>query len=477
MVLLKDKAFINGCWAESGNGQMFEVQNPATLDAVGLVPDLTQDDVERAIGAAKAAFVVWSAMLPAKRNDILQKWADSIQKNAESLGILLTSEQGKPKAEALAEILSAVASLRWCAQEGQRLYGEFIEGPKPGTKIIVSRHPVGIVGAITPWNFPVSMVVRKIAPALAAGCTCVLKPAEATPLTALALAHLADESGLPRGVLNVVTSKNPQMVGEAFTQSPHVHKISFTGSTRTGKILMKQAATRVQKIALELGGNASFVVFPSADLKRAVEGVIASKFRNAGQTCICANRIFVHDSIYEAFLSFFMEAVSCLKVGNGLEEDVQVGPLINAQAIEKVEKMIKEARDLGARVMLGGKRKPMKGHFFEPTIVTEAPLTCSLAKEEIFGPVAAIYRFNEERDVIALCNDTPYGLSSYIYSNDAGQIWRVSDSLDCGMVAINEPFLSNDLAPFGGVKESGIGREGGKYGLMEYTYMKYRLWG
>lgn len=477
MKLLKNKALIDGRWVDASGGGVFAVVNPATQENLGDVPDMGKEETLLAIAAASKAFKDWSSQMPAKRAEILKNWAKYIEEEVESLAVLLTSEQGKPKGEAVSEIMSCVATLRWCAEEGCRLYGEYIEGPRAGTKIIISRHPMGVVGAITPWNFPASMVVRKIAPALAAGCTVILKPAEATPLTALALGELALRAGLPAGVFNIVSTSNPKLVGEVLTSDVRVRKISFTGSTRTGKILMKQAAENIQKLSLELGGNAPFIVFPSADLDKAVTGAMASKFRNAGQTCICANRIFVHEDIYEAFLDRFVKAVGKLVVGNGLGKDVSIGPLINIQAIEKIEQMIDLAKKAGAEVLIGGKRHVLGKTYFEPTVITGVPLSCSLATEEIFGPVAVLYPFKTEEEVIALANDTPYGLSSYIYSENMGQIWRVSDALEFGMVGVNEPFLANDLAPFGGIKESGIGKEGGKYGVMEHTNVKYRLWG
>ncbi len=389
----------------------------------------------------------------------------------------MTCEQGKPLSEAKGEVIAAADTIQWCAEEGRRLYGDYIEGHKPNTKILVSRHPVGVVGAITPWNFPASMITRKVGPALAAGCTVVLKPAESTPLTALALAALSLEAGIPPGVLNVIPSTQSAGIGKLFSSDTRVKKISFTGSTEVGRVLMRQAAEHIQKISLELGGNAPFIVFDDADLEKAAEGAIASKFRNAGQTCICANRIFVQQTVFPQFMDIFSKKIKALKVGPGWEKDVAIGPLINDQAIEKIEKMIASATQKGAKILLGGKRHAQGSCFFEPTLITHAPDDAALATEEIFGPVAVIYPFDSEEEVVARSNNTPFGLAAYVYTNDMGRAWRVSDGLQYGMVGLNEPLLASDLAPFGGVKESGIGREGGEYGLLEYTNLKYRLFG
>ena len=475
--LIKDRAFIGGKWVEAQGKKTFSVLNPADLSVVSTVPDMNKADVQAAIEGADKAFGPWSALLPLQRADILEKWSSLIAENAEDLGLLMTYEQGKPLKEAQGEVRGAADTIRWCAEEGRRMYGEFLEGPKAGTKIIVSRHPVGVCGAITPWNFPVSMITRKVGPALAAGCTVVLKPAESTPLCALALAALAEEAGIPGGVLNIVTSTNAAEIGEVLTSDTRVRKISFTGSTAVGKKLMAQAARNIQKVSLELGGNAPFIVFPSADLEKAAEGAIASKFRNAGQTCICANRIFVHKDVYASFLEIFSKKIKALKVGAGWEKDVAIGPLINKEAIEKIEKMIGNATKDGGRVLLGGKRHALGGTFFEPTLMEGANDDAPIAREEIFGPVAVLYSFDTEQEAVERANNTEFGLASYIYTQDLSQAWRVSDSLNYGMVALNEPLLATDLAPFGGIKTSGIGREGGKYGLLEYTDLKYRLFG
>lgn len=475
--LIKDLAYIGGQWIGAQGKKTFPVLNPVDHALITEVPDMEQADVRAAIDAAEKAFAGWSALMPVQRADILEKWSALIAKRAPDLALLMTYEQGKPLQEAQGEVTAAAAAIRWCAEEGRRLYGEFIGGHRPGTNIVVSRHPVGVCGAITPWNFPVSMITRKVGPALAAGCTVVLKPAEATPLCALALAALGEEAGIPPGVLNIVTSAKAAEIGEVLTSDPRVRKISFTGSTQVGRILMAQAAKNIQKVSLELGGNAPFIIFPSADLEKAATGAIASKFRNAGQTCICANRIYVHKDIYAAFVKLFSKKIKELKVGPGWEPDVAIGPLINEEAIEKVEKMIADALKKGAKILIGGQRHALGDSFFEPTLMEAVPDDAPIAREEIFGPVAVLYSFDSEEEVIARANATEYGLASYIYTQDLPQAWRVSDSLDYGMVALNEPLLATDLAPFGGIKNSGIGREGGKYGLLEYTDLKYRLFG
>jgi succinate-semialdehyde dehydrogenase/glutarate-semialdehyde dehydrogenase len=471
------QGFIGGEWIDAPNGKVFAVFSPATGEKIAEVADLNASHATRAIDAAEKAFIEWSAMLPIDRAKLLNGWANLIEQNADNLARLMTTEQGKPLTESRAEVLGAAGTVRWCAEQGRRMYGEFIEGHKPGTKIIISRHPVGVVGAITPWNFPVSMITRKLAPAIAAGCTAVLKPAEDTPLCALALAALAKEAGIPDGVLNVVPTSNAAPVGKVITEDARVKKISFTGSTEVGKILMAQAAKHVQKVSLELGGNAPFIVLESADIEKAVAGVMACKFRNAGQTCICANRIFVHRSIYDEFFNQFMTKIGSLKVGDGLEDGTTIGPLINGEAIEKIEKMISGAIENGATIHIGGKRHALGGTFFEPTLITGVSDNMSLSCNEIFGPVAVLYHFDNEEEVIERANKTQFGLAAYIYGTDSAAIWRVSDKLEYGMVGINEPLIATDLAPFGGVKESGIGSEGGEYGLLEYTNLKYRLLG
>lgn len=475
--LVMDKAFIDGQWIETESKKCFPVINPADSTTISTVPDMDATDVQRAIEAASTAFEIWRTLLPLDRYKLLIKWSKLIEDRADDLARIMTYEQGKPLSEARGEVLGAAGTIQWCAEEGRRLYGEFLEGPKAGTRIIVSREPVGVVGAITPWNFPVGMITRKVGPALAAGCTVVLKPAESTPLSALALAALAEKAGLPAGVLNIVTSTRAAEIGKVLTSDPRVRKISFTGSTGVGRKLMAQASEHIQEISLELGGNAPFIVCESADIEKAADGAIASKFRNAGQTCICANRIFVHKNIYDEFRTVFRRKIDALRVGPGWQGGVTIGPLINQEAIEKIGKMIEEAHKAGAKVLAGGKRHELGGTFFQPTLIENVPDDARLAQEEIFGPVAALYSFESDQEVADRANDTPFGLASYIYSQDLAQVWRLSDSLKYGMVAVNEPLLATDLAPFGGVKESGIGREGGKYGLLEYTDIKYRLFG
>lgn len=475
--LIKERAYVGGAWVEASGKTTFPVLNPVDHAVISEVPDMGAADVQAAIDAAEKAFPAWSALLPVERADILEKWAALIAKKSYDLGLLMTYEQGKPLKEAQGEVTASAATIRWCAEEGRRLYGEFLEGPKAGTKIVISRQPVGVVGAITPWNFPVSMITRKVGPALAAGCTVVLKPAEATPLSALALAALAEEAGIPAGVLNIVTSSKASEIGAVLTSDVRVRKISFTGSTEVGRKLMAQAAQNIQKVSLELGGNAPFIVFPSADLEKAADGAIASKFRNAGQTCICANRIYVHKDVYADFVKIFTKKIKALKVGAGWEQDVTIGPLINEKAVEKIEQMIAEATKKGAKILLGGTRHTLGSSFFEPTLIEGAADDIAIAREEIFGPVAVLYSFEDEKEAVERANATEFGLASYVYTQDLAQAWQVSDSLAYGMVALNEPLLATDLAPFGGIKTSGIGREGGKYGLLEYTDIKYRLFG
>lgn len=470
-----NQGFVNGAWVDGPSGKAFPVSNPATGEKITDVADLGVAEAKKAIDAAAAAFPAWSKMLPLDRAKILHRWADLIERDADALALLMTSEQGKPLTEAKMEVAGAAGTIHWSAEQGRRLYGDFLEGPRPGTKIIISRTPVGVVGAITPWNFPVSMITRKVGPALGAGCTVVLKPAEDTPLCALALAALAKEAGLPNGVLNVIPTSDAKPIGKLLTEDLRVKKISFTGSTEVGKILMAGAAHHVQKVSMELGGNAPFIVLKSADLEKAATGAVFSKFRNAGQTCICANRIYVHKDIYNQFFNLFMSKISLLKVGNGVDEGVTTGPLINGEAIEKIEKMITEAVSKGAEIHLGGKRHALGGTFFEPTLISGVSDDLSISCNEIFGPVAVLYPFETEEEVIQRANNTPFGLAAYIYGSDMGAIWRVSDGLEYGMVGINDPGLATDLAPFGGVKESGIGNEGGEYGLLEYTDLKYRL--
>ncbi len=477
--LLKTKAFIGGRWTGAADGKNFDVLNPATGKVIASVPDMGEKDTHAAINAAESAMKSWKFLTGKERCKYLYQWFTLIRDRTDELAEILTLEQGKPLEESKGEVLGGAAFVEWAAEEAKRVYGDFIPGHKADTKIIVTREPIGIVGAITPWNFPSSMITRKVAPALAAGCAVVLKPAEDTPLSALALAALAEEAGIPAGVFNIVTAslENAPAVGKTLTSDERVRKISFTGSTEVGRLLMRQSADQIKKISLELGGNAPFIVFESADLDKAVDGAIVSKFRNAGQTCICANRIYVHSSLYDAFAKKMTEKVKAMALGPGDRKGVKIGPLINKQGLDKVGALYADATQKGAKTLTGGKKPSLGGMFFEPTVLAGMHDTMAITHEEIFGPIAALYTFDGDEEVIARANDTPYGLAAYIYSNDQNQIWKVTDGLEYGMVAVNEPLLSTELAPFGGVKQSGIGREGSKYGIAEFTSLKYRLFG
>lgn len=475
--LLKDAAYIDGQWIAAASGAAFDVVNPADGTVVGRVPDMNEADTQKAVSAAHKAFPVWKALTTKERSKYLYKWYELIVQHADELARILTAEQGKPLAEAKGEVLGGAASVEWFAEEAKRAYGDYIPAHKNDAHIVVSKEPVGVVGAITPWNFPSAMITRKVAPALAAGCTVVLKPAEDTPLSALALAALAEKAGFPPGVMNVVTTAHASKVGGVLTGDDQVRKISFTGSTQVGRLLMEQSAPQIKKISLELGGNAPFIIFPSADMKAAVEGAMACKFRNAGQTCISANRIYVHASIHDEFVAALHEKVRDLHVGKGEEQGVTIGPLINQEGLDKVEDLVSDALKAGASALCGGKPHALGGTYYEPTILTGMSDSMRIAREEIFGPVAAIFAFEDDNEVISRANDTEFGLASYIYSRDHAQVWGVSEALEYGMVAVNEPFLSTELAPFGGVKHSGIGREGSKYGLEEFLEVKYRLFG
>ncbi|MGZ9108922.1 MAG: NAD-dependent succinate-semialdehyde dehydrogenase [Micavibrio sp.] len=476
---VRDRAYINGKWVAAEKNAMFPVTNPANGAILGHVPNMGAAETKGAVEAAAAAFPGWRKLLAKERAKILRKWADLIVENADALAMLLTAEQGKPVAEARGEVLGGAAFVDWYAEEGRRIYGDTIPTHKGDARIIVTKEPIGVVGAITPWNFPSSMITRKLAPALAAGCTAVLKPAEDTPLSALALAVLAERAGIPAGVFNIVTGDlhAAPAIGEVLTTHPMVKKISFTGSTEVGKILMRQASTTVKKVSLELGGNAPFIVFESADLDKAVEGAIISKFRNAGQTCICANRIYVQDSVYESFAAKLVAKVAALKIGPGDAEGVQIGPLINQGAIEKVQAHIADALEKGAVLSYGGKPDETGPLFFTPTVLTGMTPEMLVSAEETFGPVAGLFRFKSEADAIRLANDTKFGLASYFFTNELGQAFRVAEALEYGMVAVNESLLSYEGAPFGGVKESGIGREGSKYGIEDFLNIKYLLVG
>lgn len=467
------EAYINGQWMTKN--KTFDVTNPFDNTEIAQVADCDRNDAKIAIEAAHQAFQSWRKLTANERSKILKKWYQLQMENVDALAQLLTIEQGKPLAEAKGEIKYGASFVEWFAEEARRLYGDVIPGHGSDKRITVIKQPIGVVGAITPWNFPNAMITRKVAPALAAGCTVVIKPSDLTPLSALALAELAEQAGFPPGVFNIVTCKNPIEIGVELTTNSLVKKISFTGSTRVGKLLLKQAADQVKKVSLELGGNAPFIVFEDADIDAAVDGCMASKFRNAGQTCVCSNRIFVQENIQEEFISKLSEKIKTLKLGNGLEEGVAIGPMINKKAISKTEKLLEDAISKGAKIRVGG--TPQEGLFFSPTLVCEVNPTMNIFEEEIFGPVAAVYAFQAEAEVIQLANDTEFGLAAYFYGKDYARIWRVSEALEYGMVGINTGMISTAVAPFGGIKESGFGREGSKYGMDDFVNVKYMCWG
>jgi len=468
--LLKGHAFLAGEWQGADDGSTFEVRNPATGQVLATVPKMGSAETRRAIEAANAAWPAWRAQPAKARAAILRKWYQSMLDNADDLARIMTAEQGKPLAEAKGEIQYAASFLEWFGEEAKRVYGDTIPSPTNDKRIVVVKEPVGVCAAITPWNFPAAMITRKVGPALAAGCPIVVKPAEATPLSALALAVLAERAGLPKGVLSIVTGE-PKEIGAEMTGNALVRKLSFTGSTGVGRLLMAQCAPTVKKISLELGGNAPFIVFDDADLDAAVAGAIASKYRNSGQTCVCANRLYVHERVYDAFTEKLRAAVEQLKVGT--EDGVMQGPLINEAAVRKVEAHIADALSKGARVATGGKRHALGQTFFEPTVLTGVTAAMQLAKEETFGPVAPLFKFSSDDEVIRMANDTEFGLAAYFYSRDIARVWRVAEALEYGMVGINTGIISNEVAPFGGVKQSGVGREGSHYGIDEYTVIKY----
>ncbi|WP_313205967.1 NAD-dependent succinate-semialdehyde dehydrogenase [Psychrobacter faecalis] len=470
--LLRQQAFINGIWCDADNKETHEVLNPATGELIGTVPMMGAEETRRAIEAANKAQSTWSKKTGKERSSILRRWHTLIAENMEDLAILMTHEQGKPLAEAKGEIQSGLDYLEWFAEEAKRIYGDFIPGHMPDKRLIVIKQPVGVTAAITPWNFPHSMISRKAGPALAAGCPMIVKPAMETPYSALAMAYLAQKAGVPDGIYSVVTG-DPIAIGEEMTTNPLVKKISFTGSTRVGKILMKQCADTVKKMSLELGGNAPFIVFDDADIDAAVIGAMISKYRNSGQTCVCANRLFVQAGIYEEFTKKLAEQVRAIKIGNGLEEGVMQGPLISQSAADNAEALVADAKSKGATVLCGGQRVEAGRNFFEPTILTDVNNDMRVADEEIFGPIAPIFKFETDEEGIALANRTEYGLAGYFYSRDIGRVWRVAEALEVGMVGVNTGMLTTELAPFGGVKESGLGREGSKYGIEEYVDTKY----
>ncbi|WP_067862806.1 NAD-dependent succinate-semialdehyde dehydrogenase [Neptuniibacter marinus] len=475
--LLQQQSFIDGQWCDASNGDVFVVKNPATGDVLAEVADLGADDTRRAITAAEAARSDWSAYTGKERSALLRRWFDLIIEAQDDLAVLMTSEQGKPVNEARGEVLYGASFVEWFAEEAKRVYGDIIPPHGRDKRLLVLKQPIGVAAAITPWNFPIAMITRKVAPALAAGCPVVIKPSELTPLSALALAQLALEAGFPKGVFNVVTSTNAPEVGKVLCADSRVRKLSFTGSTPVGKLLAEQCASNVKKVSLELGGNAPFIVFDDADLDAAISGVIASKFRNAGQTCVCTNRIFVHEAVYDTFAEKLKTAVQALAVGNGFDEGVAIGPLIDDRALNKVESLVNDALDNGATLLSGGERFTTVINGYRPTILSNVDNNMRIAQEEIFGPVATLIPFTEEQDVVQMANDTPFGLAAYFYSRDIGRVWRVSEALEYGMVGINEGIISTEVAPFGGIKESGLGREGSKYGIDDYVEIKYLCMG
>lgn len=470
--LLRTKCFINGEWVDADSGKTIEVLNPATGKSLATVPDAGEAETRRAIDAAAAALPAWAAKTAKERAIILRRWNDLMLQHQEDLAVIMTAEQGKPLAESRGEIAYAASFLEWFAEEGKRLYGDIIPGHQPDKRILVIRQPVGVVAAITPWNFPAAMITRKAGPALAAGCTFVCKPAIQTPYSALAMAELAARAGVPAGVLNIVTG-DAKAIGGEMTSNAIVRKVTFTGSTGIGKLLMQQCAGTMKKLSLELGGNAPFIVFDDSDLDAAVQGAIASKYRNTGQTCVCANRLLVQAGVYDAFTRKLTDAVAKLKVGDGLQGETDQGPLIDNKALAKVEEHLADAVSKGAKIAFGGKRHKAGGTFFEPTIVTEATPAMMLAREETFGPVAPLFRFKDEAEAIRMANDTEFGLAAYFYTKDLARTFRVGEALEYGIVGINTGIISTEVAPFGGIKESGVGREGSKYGILDYTELKY----
>lgn len=475
-LLFREQCYIDGAWSDADDGAAITVTNPANDGKLGTVPKMGAVETRRAIAAADAALPAWRARTAKDRSAILRRWFDLMLQHKQDLALLMTAEQGKPFSESLGEIAYGASFVEWFAEEGKRVYGDTIPANATDRRIVVIKQPIGVVGAITPWNFPNAMITRKCAPALAAGCTVVVKPASQTPYSALALAELAQRAGIPKGVFNVVTGAAAAIGGE-LTANPIVRKITFTGSTEIGKLLMKQCADTVKKVSLELGGNAPFIVFNDADLDAAVQGALASKYRNTGQTCVCANRLLVQDGVYDEFARRLVAEVAKLKVSDGMTEGSQQGPLIDMKAVKKVEEHIQDAVSKGARVLLGGKRHALGGSFFEPTILADVTPKMAVAKEETFGPVAPLFRFKTDEEAIHMANDTEFGLAAYFYSRDIGRIWRVAEALEYGIVGINEGIISTEVAPFGGIKESGIGREGSKYGIEDFLEIKYLCMG
>ncbi|HTR05564.1 MAG TPA: NAD-dependent succinate-semialdehyde dehydrogenase [Paraburkholderia sp.] len=470
--LLREQAYIDGRWCDADDGATLPVHNPSTGECIASVPNMGAAEARAAIEAAHRAFPAWRATTAKERARLLRNWFELIMANQQALAELMTREQGKPLAEARGEIAYAASFIEWFGEQAKRIDGDVIPSPNPDQRLVVTREPVGVCAAITPWNFPAAMITRKAAPALAAGCTIVIKPANETPLSAFALAALAEEAGIPAGVVNIVTGKSRE-IGLEMTSNPLVRKLTFTGSTEVGRLLMRQCSDTVKKVSLELGGNAPFIVFDDADLDAAIEGALLSKYRNAGQTCVCANRFYVHDSVYEEFCRRFAQRVATFKVDDGFAEGVNIGPLITEAARDKVDGLVRDAVAQGARVVTGGAPHERGGNFYAPTVLADAKPGMAVISEEIFGPVAPIVRFSSDAEVVQLANDSIYGLAAYFYSRDIGRIWRVAEQLEYGIVGINTGLISNEVAPFGGVKQSGIGREGSKYGIEDYLSIKY----
>lgn len=476
LALFRQQAFVAGKWCDADHQQTSEILNPATLEIIGTVPNMGKAEAERAIEAAKEAWPLWKNKTAKDRSIILKKWFDLIISNADDLAFILTSEQGKPLAEAKGEILYAASFIEWFAEEAKRVYGDIIPSPYPDARIVVNKQPIGVVAAITPWNFPAAMITRKVAPALAAGCPCIVKPAPETPFTALALVDLAVQAGVPAEIFSVITG-DAVHIGDAIFESDVVRKFTFTGSTPVGKMLLERSAKTLKKVSLELGGNAPFIVFDDADLDAAIEGALIAKFRNAGQTCVCVNRFLVQAGIYEKFIAALSQKIQNFNIGNGLEAGYDIGPLINANAVKKVETHIQDALDKNGRLVVGGKKHKAGELFFEPTLIADVTADMDVATQETFGPLAAVFKFETEQQAVEMANATEFGLAAYCYTKDLGRAWRMSEQLEYGMVGINKGLISNEVAPFGGIKQSGLGREGSKYGIEDYLEIKYTLFG
>lgn len=476
LALFRQQAFVAGKWCDADHQQTSEILNPATLEVIGTVPNMGKAEAKHAIEAAKEAWPLWKNKTAKDRSIILKKWFDLIISNADDLAFILTSEQGKPLAEAKGEILYAASFIEWFAEEAKRVYGDIIPSPYPDARIVVNKQPIGVVAAITPWNFPAAMITRKVAPALAAGCPCIVKPAPETPFTALALVDLALQAGVPAEIFSVITG-DAVHIGDAIFESDDVRKFTFTGSTPVGKMLLERSAKTLKKVSLELGGNAPFIVFDDADLDAAIEGALIAKFRNAGQTCVCVNRFLVQAGIYEKFIAALSQKIQNFHIGNGLEAGHDIGPLINANAVKKVEAHIQDALDKNGRLVIGGKKHTAGELFFEPTLIADVTADMDVATQETFGPLAAIFKFETEQQAVEMANATEFGLAAYCYTKDLGRAWRMSEQLEYGMVGINKGLISNEVAPFGGIKQSGLGREGSKYGIEDYLEIKYTLFG